>query len=383
MSRNRYWSGLLSIIAALGACSGGEEPNADSGMLTITGDLAYRERIALPAGSVVNVVLSDISRADVAATEIARQTRVTSGEQVPLAFELSADRADLRPGLTYAVRAEIRDADDQLRWVTDTVHRVDVEVPGNSYGMGTLPLVAVSRTAASTDGEDALAGTRWSVVTIAGQSVPEDSRAALLFGEDGQLSGNASCNSFSGSYSLSGSELTAGQMAVTMMACMGPLSDYERNFLTVLTGTSRISFNAEGLLVIAAQNGDSIIARSAPEEIALADTGWRVISIDGQDVPEDSRAALNFSADGMLSGNGSCNSLSGGYSLSDGKLSAGQVAVTMMACPEPLMSLEQALLAILREPADVAIDESGLLSISAENGSAILAEPAEESAPAE
>ncbi len=377
---------MLSISLALGACSSGTDSppaEAQGATLTVSGSVAYRERIALPAGSRVEIVLTDVSLADVAATEITRQSLVTEGQQVPIAFELQANRSDLRDGMRYAVHAEIRDPGERLMWTTDTVYPVVPATPGSTLDMGSLLLVRVAGEATSGNESDSLAGTQWTIVTIAGDSVGNDSRAALNFGPDGQLSGNTSCNAFSGSYSLTGEELTAGQMAVTMMACPEPLNELERRFLGILADTADISFNSEGLLVITGQNGESLIAKPTAETVELAGTNWTIRSIAGESVPEGARAALNFSADGMLTGSAGCNSLSGGYGLSGDRLTASQLAVTMMACPEPLMSLERKMLEILDGEAAVSINANGLLSVAAASGDAIVAEAAEAGTPRE
>ena len=386
MERKAYWTAMLSISLALGACSSGTDSppaEAQGATLTVSGSVAYRERIALPAGSRVEIVLTDVSLADVAATEITRQSLVTEGQQVPIAFELQANRSDLRDGMRYAVHAEIRDPGERLMWTTDTVYPVVPATPGSTLDMGSLLLVRVAGEATSGNESDSLAGTQWTIVTIAGDSVGNDSRAALNFGPDGQLSGNTSCNAFSGSYSLTGEELTAGQMVVTMMACPEPLNELERRFLGILADTADISFNSEGLLVITGQNGESLIAKPTAETVELAGTNWTIRSIAGESVPEGARAALNFSADGMLTGSAGCNSLSGGYGLSGDRLTASQLAVTMMACPEPLMSLERKMLEILDGEAAVSINANGLLSVAAASGDAIVAEAAEAGTPRE
>ena len=366
---------LLSV--AMAACSNPDAPDdrqLNGQTIVVNGSVAYRERIAMPTGSVVTITLNDVSRADIASTELARQSIVTSGEQVPIAFELTVDQDALRPGMTYALRAVIRDSDDELLWTTDTVHRVEPAPPESVIQMGTIPLVRVAGSA-TTSGEvsTGLDGTRWAVVTIADHRVNDNSRAELIFGSDGSLSGNASCNSFSGSYSLSDQELTVGQLAVTMMACPDQLSELERNFLSILTGTSRFSINAEGLMLITSDDGDSIVARRAPDERSLAGSNWSVSSIAGNELPEDSPAELRFGEDGNLSGSTGCNRFTGSFKLDGNELLAESLAVTRMACPEPQAGYERDFLQILGEPCQVSFDAPGALVITSPAGKTITA----------
>jgi len=82
-----------------------------------TGTVTYLQRIALPAGSVVQVELQDVSLADAPATIIAAQTITTTGENVPLPFSLTYDPSQIDKRLTYAVRAQIT-VEGALRWTT-------------------------------------------------------------------------------------------------------------------------------------------------------------------------------------------------------------------------------------------------------------------------
>lgn len=83
---------------------------------TLTGTVAYLQRIALVPGSVIEVHLEDVSRADVAATVLASQTITTAGENVPIPFELTYDPADIEPNRRYALRVRIT-VDGELRWI--------------------------------------------------------------------------------------------------------------------------------------------------------------------------------------------------------------------------------------------------------------------------
>jgi para-nitrobenzyl esterase len=89
--------------------SEGESSGEKTDMLRreLTGTVTYRQRIALPAGSVVAVQLQDVSHADAPATVLASQTITTTGQQVPIPFALVYDPTVIDPRLTYALRATI------------------------------------------------------------------------------------------------------------------------------------------------------------------------------------------------------------------------------------------------------------------------------------
>jgi uncharacterized lipoprotein YbaY/heat shock protein HslJ/uncharacterized lipoprotein NlpE involved in copper resistance len=74
----------------------------------ISGTVTYREKIALPATSVVEIRLEDVTRPDAAAPVVAT-VRVEHPSQVPIRFELPYDPATLDARGRYAVRATITD----------------------------------------------------------------------------------------------------------------------------------------------------------------------------------------------------------------------------------------------------------------------------------
>jgi uncharacterized lipoprotein YbaY/heat shock protein HslJ len=82
----------------------------------LTGTVTYQERVALPPGSIIEVQLQDVSRADAPATVIASQTITTTGENVPIPFTLTYDPAEIDPRFTYALSVRIT-VEGQLRWI--------------------------------------------------------------------------------------------------------------------------------------------------------------------------------------------------------------------------------------------------------------------------
>ena len=83
----------------------------------VSGTVTYRQRIALPPNAEITVKLVDVSRQDVAATELAIHTIVSGGNQVPFPFTLTYDPAAIDQRNTYAVQAQIR-VDGQLTFMS-------------------------------------------------------------------------------------------------------------------------------------------------------------------------------------------------------------------------------------------------------------------------
>jgi putative lipoprotein len=95
----------------------------DTDEAMVNGTVAYRERMALPSGAVVEVRLSDVSRQDGTAPVIAETTILTAGHQVPIPFELRYDPRKIDPKRSYAVRATIQSA-GRMMFTTSTAYPV-------------------------------------------------------------------------------------------------------------------------------------------------------------------------------------------------------------------------------------------------------------------
>jgi len=113
---------MVACSLLLAACSSGSEPKQapDNSLLrVISGEVWYRERIALPPGARVIVTLEDQSRADAPATVITDYTHIVDG-QGPYRFRLVYDPAAIDARMTYGLRARI-EKDGELLF-TSTQH---------------------------------------------------------------------------------------------------------------------------------------------------------------------------------------------------------------------------------------------------------------------
>lgn len=91
---------------------------------TVSGTLTYLQRIALPPGSVANVQIQDVSRADAPADVMGEQDIAMDGKSVPVAFAVPYDPSKIQDNHRYSVRAAIRDAAGKLLFTTDTTNSV-------------------------------------------------------------------------------------------------------------------------------------------------------------------------------------------------------------------------------------------------------------------
>lgn len=115
---------LAAVLVGCTASTGSPSEDKVTGTAgTVTGTVAYLERIALPPDAVVQVQLSDLSRRDAPAAVIAESTVQPDGREVPLPFELRYDPEQIDPENAYAVRATIRSG-SRLIYATTTATSV-------------------------------------------------------------------------------------------------------------------------------------------------------------------------------------------------------------------------------------------------------------------
>jgi heat shock protein HslJ len=116
---------------------------------------------------------------------------------------------------------------------------------------------------------------------------------------------------------------------------------------------------------------------AAPQEDAgtasLEGAEWRVTGLDGREPVAGSSVTLAFDGAGTVAGSTGCNRFRGSYEASEGSLSIGQAAATMMACSEPLMQQERRFLDLLAAIARYEIAPDGTLLMTSGDGRAISA----------
>jgi heat shock protein HslJ len=101
--------------------------------------------------------------------------------------------------------------------------------------------------------------------------------------------------------------------------------------------------------------------------------GWIVREINGKPLPERTPqgrviVTVAFDSEGRINGKGGCNRYMGGYELTPERLSFSPAAASMMACPPPVMEIEQAFFAALGTVNGVRVDGAARLVLSKADG---------------
>jgi heat shock protein HslJ len=158
---------------------------------------------------------------------------------------------------TYVTRT------DQGELVARVTEQLCVDSMSGMPHPQTVEVITGDRKLTGCGGEPAslLQGEHWSVMEIDGAPLAAGSKVTLAFAQDGRLSGDASCNRFTGEYSLSGEGLAIKPAATTRMACPDAVINQERSFLATLGNVHGFSFEADGSLLLRTGDGRTIAAR--------------------------------------------------------------------------------------------------------------------------
>ncbi len=269
MTQGHQWFFATAALLAVGAGGsategflGGQLPDTPA---MITGTVTYWQRIALTPAAVLEVTLEDVSKADAPSTVIAAR-RIENPGQVPIRFGLIYDASRIVSNHTYHVRARITE-EGTLRFTSTQAYPVLTRGHGSTVDM---VLQAVTQTAPAAGGAQVspdLGEIHWKLVRLGKEIVLEGTsrREPYLRFSESAVQGNAGCNTFRGTYVMTGSQLTFPGLATTQMAC--PNMDIERGFLKAL--------------------GETTSWRMAGSQLELLDKAGDVVAVfEGSRVPE-------------------------------------------------------------------------------------------------
>jgi heat shock protein HslJ len=111
-------------------------------------------------------------------------------------------------------------------------------------------------------GTPAPAGTTWKLASYGPAGNPTlaapDVETSVAFGSDGLINGTVGCNSFSGSFKVSGSQVTFDALASTLMACEDALMQQESGVFAVLTGTANFKMDGDTLTISSADGATAV-----------------------------------------------------------------------------------------------------------------------------
>lgn len=229
--------GPVEILGSADAVGGGPMGVIGSAAATaqavITGTVAYRERVELSPLAALEVILEDVTRVDGPA-EVIAERQLTGVGQAPIRFELPFDPARIVANHRYNLRIRITDGGD-LRFVSAEA------LPVLTGGHGTTVdavLQSVGGTQPQRPPSPRLEDTTWRLVTLGGKPVeatrgPREPHVVL---RSTSVAGATGCNTFRGTYTLSGEALEFKPLVTTRMHCAEAM-EIEKGLLQALGAT--------------------------------------------------------------------------------------------------------------------------------------------------
>jgi heat shock protein HslJ len=249
----------LALVAAvaLGACAEAPPPAAPGGL----------------EGTTWVVDRDSVLGVDPSAPAGARATiRFEGGEVGGSAFcnhyggtyRLEGDRLQIRIEMMTEIAC-----DEPLMAMDATFFDLLEAVETFELGDGALTLIGPDRRLGfSAEPSAELVGTRWSVEGLvdgdAVSSTVPGTAAFILLAIDGTVTGDASCNRFSGTYERSGERLTFGAIAATEMACTEPgVMEQEAAVLDALSRTAGFAIEGPTLTLLDAEGRPTLVLRAS------------------------------------------------------------------------------------------------------------------------
>ena len=259
---------LLATLAATGISMAATD--------VIRGSATYRERIALPPGTTLEVELIDVSKADAPAVVVSSES-VPVVRQVPIPFTVSYDPAAIDQSNRYALTARlVNDGTTLFRSTATTpvltqgaaktaeILLVQMQEPAAEDAAqgatedGVEPEAPGTEVAAEVPADMAAVAGTWIAGEING--APTDAKVVswLKLGDAGRAQGQGGCNSYTGSYTLEDGALGFGPLAATRRACPETQMSQEQRFFAALGAVKSARLEA-GDLVLADVEGNALV----------------------------------------------------------------------------------------------------------------------------
>ena len=246
------------LMLSLGALTGSLWAQGNAPQGTITGTVAYRERMALPRDAAIDVRLEDTSLQDAPAKLVGESTFAAAGQQVPIAFQLTYNPAEINPAHTYQLRANIT-VNGTKMFTSNSAYPV---ITQGAPMQANIMLQQVQAAVSAKRAGPKLHGSYWSLVELNGKAAAPGmgrTQPYIRFHRaQGTLEGSSGCNGLTGTYIVEQNALQITAGGVTMMMCPPQLMEQEKGLLNALKATSSYKIEGDTLEL---KNGQEVVAR--------------------------------------------------------------------------------------------------------------------------
>lgn len=222
----------------------------------------------------------------------------------------------------------------------------------------------------------------WTLVTMNGKA-PLEGTALTLDLKDGNIRGNAGCNSFGGTFAVEGSTLKYTDLGITEMACPGQgILEQESAYFSAISKATNFAVTQDGTLTLSGDGVSLEYSATVLEPITgvpLEGTAWKGNTFfngeTASSLVANTEISLNLT-EGVASGNTTCNSFTGSYTLSgDNQIAINVQSVTERACGDPAAQQQEAdYIALLKDVKTYTL-EGRSLTLTTADGKGVVYSP--------
>jgi putative lipoprotein len=219
--------------------------------LKFSGQVTYRERIALPPNAQLRLSLVPLAQPKspvVGATAV-----IDAIGQVPLQFSFDVRSNVVDDGRQYGLSAQIVSGDTVVFSNAEPVVVNIDEIAPVMILVRPIPTEPVVEPV-----KVELLETIWILDNLSGKPVIGRQPPTLSLSKDGRVGGNSGCNTYFAGATLKGTDLSFGVLAGTQMACSPDLMAQEQAFLSTLANTSAFALDGTRLTLVDA-SGTAIL----------------------------------------------------------------------------------------------------------------------------
>lgn len=250
MTTDRWSAFAAALTLVLSACGGKQVQVVGTGGDRVTATATYREATPLPPDAQLDLWIADASPMPTTTALVAQGTVPMRERETVVALRYDDDR--ITDDHTYVLKAVLKSGGETI-YATDADTLVITRGHSNHASLVLRPVIqtpTVSVAPTATPTAPGLSGTSWRLEDLAGTPAVSGLEATIDFIAGDRVSGNASCNKFTGTVKVSGTSIAFGPLASTRMACASePANAQETTYLKALTEAERFVLEGTSLQI--------------------------------------------------------------------------------------------------------------------------------------
>jgi putative lipoprotein len=216
--------------------------------ISLSGEVTYLERIALPDTAVLSIELIDLALPERPRLSVSAPT---GAGQVPLAFTLTFEDSLILPRHSYALNAEIAAGD--IRFRNPEPYAVAPLAQIEPVIIITNPVAQAQSASSEPVAEPQnlpLLGIAWEATAVGESPVPPGIDITLLIEADMRAGGKGGCNSYFSQATVTEDSFIIGEIAATARACPGGRMELEQAYFAALKTATSWTMDGETLTLL-------------------------------------------------------------------------------------------------------------------------------------